>query len=369
MFLYLRTQSKEFFRQLRECSIEIMEYYGLPTSPGHKTKTWKYGRPIGVIEHFTAGVSWKGVVSWLNGSNNQKSSCHLLILDRRIGELDSIVVKYPMVDALPVTVILMADINAGTWHGNYANAYCFGIENRNVGMLRGEQENWLWWPKKWTTPFPHDKLGKIPINLDGVWWEPYTMGQIVANIVVCQHLHCLYQSEDGLQESWFLPHSAVSSKKWDTGRAFPFQEVKECVFEGVDIVDDKPHWLHTFKADPMYMADHEEDWDELFLEELAERQGERDEEEDDDEIMLSEPDADLMALIQDGKWRDELDSVRRGLEKLWYTTAGMGPELDPVTALAVYQFQKSMKLKADKIPGTETQKALYKRLKQFQLEK
>lgn len=369
MYRHTKQQAAEFFSALRQASKEVLDYYSLPLDPGNKTRPWKHGRPIGVTEHFTAGVTWKGAISWLSGAQNQSSSCHMMILDRKIGEVDSILSKYPILDQLPVLVLLLADLDAGTWNCGWGNSFNFGIENRNAGPLRGTQEAWTWWPNKYTKPFPHEKLGKMPVNLDGKWWEPYTYGQIAANIIVCQQLHCLYQDDGGLNPSWFLPHSALSKRKWDTGRAFPFHSVREAVFEQDEI--ENLFWLHDFKADPMYMDDYEEQADHDFLVELAQRQQDRIDEEYGEELdtCLEMPDADLQDLVQAGEWRDELDSVRRALTKLGYFTGDFGPTLDETTALAVWQFQKSMGLGTDKIPGTNTQRALHKRLKDFQLEK
>jgi len=367
--LFSRQTAKEFFDAWRQASVAIMDYYGLPNGPGFKTRPWKHGNAVGVTEHFTAGPAWKGTVKWLNGQDNKAASCHALILDRRIAEIDDIWSQYPILQQIPVTALLLADPSKGTWHAGWVNALNFGIENRNAGVLRGQQEAWTWWAKGWKAPFPHQELGKTPINLDGKWWEPYTVGQITANVIVCQMLACLYQgAEHQLDSRWFLPHSATEGTKWDTGRAFPLDAVREAVFEQIPVED--LGWLQSFKADPMYMDDYDEEEDEEFLAELAARQGTRDEEEPegaDDAV----PDADLQALVQDGNWKLELPSVRRALNLLGYQIGHQslhGFELDPDTALAVYQFQVSMKLKADKIPGEKTQKALMQRLKDFGLQ-
>ena len=64
-YMYSVAQAKEFFQAWREFSIEVLKHFGLPTSPGHKTKTWKFGRPKGITEHHTGGVVWKGSINWL----------------------------------------------------------------------------------------------------------------------------------------------------------------------------------------------------------------------------------------------------------------------------------------------------------------
>lgn len=367
--LFSKTQAIEFFQALRAASVEIMEHFGLPITQGHKRYAeWKHGYPLGITEHFTAGPTWKGSVRWLNAGPHKNSvSCQMLILDRMLPAAAEIYAKYPELADLKVVTLLMSEGIIPCWHAGWVNRISFGIENRNAGPLRGEQENWTWWAKKWTAKFPHEKLGKMPVHLDGRWWEPYTYGQVVANILVGQMLYCLNGS-DALDPRWFLPHSATTGTKWDTGRAYPLQDVREAVFKQ-HAYQELP-WLHAFKADPQYMDDFDEDMDEDFLTELAERQADRAGEvlPEGYEVCEEPPGADLQDLVDAGNWKQELGAVRRGLHRLGYYVPGDdSPTLDNNTALAVYQFQVSMDLKKDKIPGGKTQRALVKRLKHFGL--
>jgi N-acetyl-anhydromuramyl-L-alanine amidase AmpD len=364
--LYTRKQAEEFFKAWREASIEVLDYYNLPTSPGHKTRPWKRGHAVGVTEHFTAGVTWKGSISWLSGGS-PNSSCHAIILDRRMAEVDAIFDKYGL--DMPVLSLLLADLDAGTWHATWSNGYNFGIENRNAGPLKGIQGAWTWWANKWTKPFPYQELNKTPINIDGKWWEPYTYGQIMANITICQMLYCLYEGD--MDRRWFIPHQCISKGKMDTGRAFPLDNVRDAVFDQVAVGDLT--WLHSFKADPMYMDDYDEEEDLEFLKELAERQGDRSEDDDevhDFQVLEQPPDTELQLLVQDGNWRDELPAIRRALHLLGYhVPASDVLDLDKDTALAVWMFQTSYggDLTVDKIPGGKTQAKLYERLKSFGL--
>lgn len=370
MYLYTPKVAKNWIAAVRAASVEVLEYLGLPTNPGSKTRVWKHGRPIGVINHFTAGVTWQGTVRWLNGVRNKKSSCNMLILDRKVDEVSHIIAKYPELDELPVLVLMLSDVDEGTWHAGWANALCWGIELRNAGPLVFNLGDWHWWANDWKAKFPRDKLNKTPINIDGSWWEPYSQGQLAAAITFCQYLHCLYQDDGGLDPSWFLPHSAISKTKWDTGRAFPIHDVRFAVFDQIPV--DELFWLRDFADGAGFMLDYEEEWDNKFLEEMDHRQGIRDEYWGDAEIeqcFAGPPPMDLQMLITAGDWRCELDAIRRALNKLGYTTSGRGQKLDYETSLAVYQFQKSMGLHTDKVPGPKTQKALHKRLRDFQLEK
>lgn len=367
--LFSKTQAEAFFKALRKASVEFLKHHGLPVDQGHKKySAWKEGYPVGVTEHFTAGVTWKGSVRWLNdGGADNSVSCQMLILDRMTPEYREIIEKYPELSELQVVVILMSDGIIPCWHAGWVNKLNFGIENRNAGPLRYDGEKWYWWAKSWKAEFPVEKLGKTPQNFDGKWWEPYTYGQVLANIQVCQMLYCLYPKMD---PRWFLPHSATTGTKYDTGRAYPLDNVRDAVFNQTDPKD--LIWLHDFKADPQYMDDYDEEEDQEFLLELALRQQDRfDEKEFDEDLVVVEepPGSDLQMLVQKGEWKQELGAVRRALHKLGYHVPFSDSQLlDKDTALAVYQFQRSEPdLTNDKIPGDKTQKALMKRLKDFKL--
>jgi N-acetyl-anhydromuramyl-L-alanine amidase AmpD len=360
--------AEALFAALRDASIETLTRYNIPASPGFKTKKWRHGRPRGVILHYTAGVSGIGSARWLNNMSNTRSSCHFLVLDRKLVDVDDIYSKYADLDALPVTVLMLGGLDRATWHAGWVNDICVGIENRNAGTLKCIDETFCWWPNNWTKTFPGEELGKVPVEIDGGWWEPYTAGQVEANIILGRNLLTMYDGQ--LDRRWFLPHSAVKASKWDTGRAFPFHGVRNAVFD-CDFEYWEEDWFKALGEDPSYMGDYDEEVDYEFLRQIGDRQGYRDEiwTFGDEEVCYGPPAPDLEALIDEGRWRDELDSVRRALNLLEYVVNGQGPELDADTAMAVYQFQRAVGLHADKIPGVKTQAALWERLRLFGLEK
>lgn len=365
--LFYKAQADAFFTALRQASVEFMEKHGLPIDQGRKRyAAWKDGAPRGVTEHYTSGVSWKTSVRWLNGANNRSSSCQMLILDRMTPEYRDIIQNYPELGDLQVAVILMSDGIIPCWHAGWVNRYSFGIENRNTGKLRHADGRWYWWPRDWAAEFPVQGLGKTPVDINGAWYEPYTFGQLHANVLVCQMLYCLYPTMD---RRWFLPHSATSGSKSDVGPAFPLQDVRDAVFNQEPV--DSLAWLHNYKADPQYMADYDEEEDEGFLEELAERQADRLGADEPYDIASADaiPEASLQLLVENGHWREELPAIRRALNLLGYRVPGrIGQVLDRDTSLAVWLFQKSQKrLKADRIPGSKTQRALADRLRWFRL--
>jgi N-acetyl-anhydromuramyl-L-alanine amidase AmpD len=367
--LFSEKQAGQFFRDLRAASVEFLQHHGLPIDQGRKRyATWKEGYPIGVTAHYTAGVTWKGTVNWLNdGTNKNSVSCQMLILDRMLPEYQDITDRYPALRDLRVTTIMLSDGIIPCWHAGWVNKFTFGIENRNAGQLKYDRGKWYWWAKKWCAEFPVEGLGKTPVNFGGQWWEPYTFGQICDNILVCQMLHSIYPK---LSPSWFLPHSATTGTKYDTGRAYPLDKVRSAVFSQKHVED--LIWLHDYRYNTKYMEDYAEEEDNEFLLEMAFKQEDRFDYDDARElpkmVMEEPPEADLQYLIQEGEWKKELGAVRRALHRLgYYVPATASQTLDKDTATAVYQFQKSMGLKTDKVPGGVTQMALMKRLKQFNL--
>lgn len=381
-WLYEVAQSLAFLSALRQASIEILKHYGLPTSQGWKRyKRWTHKRPIGVIQHFTAGVTWTGSARWLNdGPHKNTTSCQILILDRMLPIAKEIYAKYPELKDIKATIIILCDFPfPACWHAGWVNRLLLGIEMRNAGPVRGTLNKWRWWANKWRAKFPHEKLDKYPLKIDGQWWEPYTYEQIYTNILFCQHLHCLYQKETyesdlvddepfGLDRRWVLPHSAVTGTKWDTGKAFPCDDVRDAIFAQMPI--DGIPWLKNYKAAPTrFVEEMEAADDELFLMELEERQTDRRHGTLDWDQIVEMPPPDLQALVEDGNWKEDLPSVRRALSKLWYAVPGDDSHvLDVDTALATWIFQKSVSCKPyDKIPGGDTQEALHKRLRDFRL--
>ena len=360
-----------FFKDLRAFTVDVLKFIKAPTSPGGKVRSWKFGRPKGIIEHFTADVSWKGSASWLNDPKNQASSCHFMVLDRMATELAPILAKYPSLSVLPVTCLLLADLDKGTWHAGWANSMCVGIENRNVGEVRYVNGKYCWWANNWSAPLPSD-LNKTPVLINGKYWEPYTKGQIKANVIIGRYLNVLTAADGGLIKSWIIPHSCVSNQKSDTGPAYPLLDVREAMYSDVPL--ESLDFINKMVDDPVYTRDYDEMNDANFLKQLAERQQDRniDSEFTDDHFLkaIGTPSASLQALIQSGDWKANLDVVRRGLAKLEYyiDPSSTGPKLDLSTSTAVQLFQRSVGLTADSVPGPVTQKAIFDRMTELGLQ-
>lgn len=361
----------EFFAQWREWSKLVLQGWGIPTNCGDRRRKWNLGHPVGEMKHFTAGTGFIGSCRWGNSKHNDRCSYPIVmgdrILDLALPPVPDLVKKY-----LPVTGVMLSDLDKGHWHGNWTNGFTVGVENRNCGPLRLKGGKFYWWAKE----FKVDQMGKDPVNIDGKWYEPFTAEQLVANIWLTRLLVAAYAEEEHpFDARWIIPHSAVAWGKVDTGRAFPMNLVRASAMLGT-YYDRDPWdvpWIKQYKAAPdIALGALEEEEESSFVDAMIARDIDYRDEDDDEEPEL---DDDMSTLIEGGKWRDpkHLKKVLLGLHELGYhITHDPGTDFSDESKTAVWMFQKCATRKRcgnpDKIPGPKTRRALYKRLKQFQLE-
>jgi N-acetyl-anhydromuramyl-L-alanine amidase AmpD len=340
--LMSQDQAKHFFQALRQVSLEILESLGIPGDPGTKVRPWRDGRPQGVMFHYTAGVGWTESIRHLNGPNppNKAASAQFFVLDRQLSAYVPFYAKYSELQILPTMVLMLAPLDKSTYHGNWANDRCVGIENRNAGLLRERKGLVYWWPNQYTTLFPAD-LGKTAVRLDGKLWEPYTRDQLISNIILGQALGCLYQ---GLDPSWIIPHSAVNRDKLDAGRAFPMLFIRQAIMEQAPIAELP--WLSHYEQ--LQFMDNYDEMTEHFVGEQQD-----DEPFEPEKCVASNHTEDVevaqLMLIQLGHHID------------------FGPQEQLSTRTAVLQFQRSVGITIDGSIGPETLAALRARLADFGL--
>lgn len=216
----------DIYSELKEVSRKILKHYGMlcnPIKPVDRRRKWIRKRPVGVLYHYTGGPNGVKSMKWANKSSwgNTGSSWHVTILDRMpdnyIGEVWSDI--HPLIKALfPVPVIIMCDFLTGTWHGNWSNGYCIGVENRNCGYSGYKKlKNGL------------ADLGKVPVKIGNKGWEPYNERQIICNI----NIGILVQKIFGdLDPFMILPHQCVWATKNDTGPIFPIHNIRDFIISG-----------------------------------------------------------------------------------------------------------------------------------------
>lgn len=368
--LFMYEEAVELFDQLKEFTYEALADLA-PSCPAttHKTRPWAdegEGGPLGMICHYTGGPDGLASTRWGNENPaNKGSSWHMMVFDHRLTPLDSMLDGYPLVKQyFKVTVLFLGSLESSTWHGNWSNKYTFGIENRNLGRLAKKGDEW--YRGKYLYKLV-DRKGP-PWLANGIWWEPYTRGQIAANVIIGQALRALQNRNKGIfVPQWILPHSAVWADKSDTGNAFPLFMVRASIFS-----DSNPHeqtWLQQFPGEYELTWWDDEELDESLLD-------------------LSRETPEPPSLLPDHNlpdtWRGLLPWVRWAFHQLGYHIRSVGQNiadmtnLDEHTELATRIFQKSTyaegwtakhgSLKVDGLPGEVTVKHIMHRLDDFKLE-
>ena len=235
-----KLEAQDFFGQLRRFTRRLMAKAlgGTPDESPNRA-TFRYGRPKGAILHYTASANWQSPVRWFNAF--KEASAHVVVCDRLEPVAAGLADDLPLVKALPVTVIQCVPPEHGAWHARWANALCYGIENRNAGLVRRDNPGapWRHWPKakgsdnEWTAPAPVIPGKPYEAVSDTEGYEPYTRAQLATNVMLLRYVGAYFASL--LEPHFVLPHSAIQGGKWDTGPLFPIHEIRRLACIDVDI--------------------------------------------------------------------------------------------------------------------------------------
>lgn len=126
-------------------------------------------------------------------------------------------------------VIQLLPFNVRAWHAGvseYAgrkglNDYSIGIEMDNAGRLHRRGNSFYSWFNK---EYPYSQVYTGMENGHAVYYHRYTSQQIEKVIEICRLLLKIYPIH------WLLRHSDITRRKIDPGPAFPFEEVKNAIF-------------------------------------------------------------------------------------------------------------------------------------------
>jgi len=232
----------EFFGQLEEFSARVFDLWGLSRKCPW-VQEWARRSPRGAILHYTKGNSIKRTVRYfMNAKFKAKASAHVVVAPTWLPELDNLAAGLPLVRDLGVTVIQCEPPDKATWHATWTNGLCYGIEQVNLGELKPG----------------HPASNGQALRMYGRWWDPYPVEQIAAVILILRELREVYPS---VRRNWILGHEQVqgtqtqgSSRKdkRDPGPHYPFEAVREAVFELPDIPLHQLPGLAHYRADRHY---------------------------------------------------------------------------------------------------------------------
>ncbi len=383
----------DFFDQLQVFSDRYLRSVGIieDCSPwGYQD--WKDDAPIGAVLHYTADNDLDRVLRWfMRAKYGARVSANVVVADRRWASADELMEGLPLIKALPVTVVQCRPVDMPSWHASWTNSLLYGIELLNVGEVRkgGSDDNpseWVSWrprdqsAKPWTMPWSHPL--KAPRVGQGRYWEPYTVEQVKACVMLLRHLWAEYPS---LEPSWVLGHEAVQGvhtigardrDKRDPGPHLPVYDIRRAVFD-TTVFDYDGGWPGAFEATPDYCLRRQtgfvQQW--VMYELLSGWEGRKKAwEKDYPAKPFEEPQpmtpSDEVAWQRFGSALKAMGSGsgawgvvgKTALRLLGYHVPKLHTDMYDEDRIAVQVFQKLMGLKPDAIPGPRTRKALMERL-------
>jgi N-acetyl-anhydromuramyl-L-alanine amidase AmpD len=170
---------------------------------------WKAGCPIGLVDHYTAGIKASGTLLWFSKRERETpgTSSAQYILDR-----DGVLMQ--LID--PRTTI--------AWHARGDSHTHIGIEHVNAGLLSKSGGGFLYMEQH---KYPQDRAPTVQ-ELDGKYWEPYTSRQLMTNMVLKRWL---IQAIPTLQKEHFVDHQMLDpARKVDCGPLWPLKSLNALVF-------------------------------------------------------------------------------------------------------------------------------------------
>jgi N-acetyl-anhydromuramyl-L-alanine amidase AmpD len=217
-----KTTAWQIYHELRRASCGILDLLHVqrdPLLPVNRTRPWASRGPVGIAYHYTGGPSAEKSLRWFNDERwqNKTSAAHVLVHDVLADDLVGeawLRLDKALLDLFPVPTIVLADWGRGTWCTNWGNAYCIGVENRNVGY----------------NVAPYGKFAVASgrgVAANGQLWEQYTREQLVSNLSLGRLVAGI--AEDTFNPWWVVGHSMIWATKRDPGPLFPLHAIRKAI--------------------------------------------------------------------------------------------------------------------------------------------
>jgi hypothetical protein len=137
-------EARELLNVVRAASKSCLNALGIPTSPIGKTRSWRGGKPSGVMFHYTGGVSALTAMRWFNAdAGNTSSSCHFIGLGERHPR---IVELWKATEAAAVFALPMIQL-AGLAIGQTIGALVLSCGIAATTVTRAWWVGWLRWAR------------------------------------------------------------------------------------------------------------------------------------------------------------------------------------------------------------------------------
>lgn len=187
---------------------------------------WTTGNPKGVVSHYTAVTTAASTLRWFSSEPRPEGS----------GESSA----HYVLDHDGCLLQLIDPLSTVAWHATVANASHVGVEMVNCGKLLPLGGSNF----KFMDRFVYRvDMSRPPEEVDGKWWEPYTVAQVLSDITLKR---LLLMAIPMMRPENFLKHSDVDPiNKRDPGPLYPMNEVTKLASIGKEINILTMPWANT----------------------------------------------------------------------------------------------------------------------------
>lgn len=176
-----------------------------------KGPKWKAGKPVGVIDHYTASLKLGGTLSWFSKAHPEANVSSHLVIDRD-----------------GTSIILVNPLEEVAWHARGFNSEHIGIEHVNAGLLKKFEGNYFYLSR---LLYPKERLPLVQ-EADGNYWESYTAYQFAASVVIKRWL--IEAIPTLIRERFTDHHHLDPDRKMDCGPLWPLEDLNNLVFSWQD---------------------------------------------------------------------------------------------------------------------------------------
>jgi hypothetical protein len=198
------------------------------------------GEPSGHVMHYTASMDSPSrltnimrrfrIGSYIMKKGRKQAGVGIAfcIFDKYHEQLETVRAGYPELfgpDGLFHGDVLHWGLDLAFYSSNWANKFTVGTELRNAGKLRKEGSKFFSGKSAYK--------GRPPVQVRGMWTEPFTDGQILDSVFICRQLKKWQKKHAHFDPMHFMSHHMIHENKWDAWPHYPFGRVKHAVCNDV----------------------------------------------------------------------------------------------------------------------------------------
>jgi len=197
------------------CAAVGNSFYAAYYPTNRHGKPWADGQPTGLVDHYTAAPWAAGALRWFSSQERKDAQGNLLP-----GNSSAHIVM----DRNGACMIVVDPLTTVAWHATIANSTHIGIEHVNCGLLRKKDDAFYFMENR---TYPVARAAQVQ-EIDGEFWEPFTVLQFVSNIVLKRLFRWALPSMDPKK---FVEHKDVDpANKIDCGPLWASKALNELAF-------------------------------------------------------------------------------------------------------------------------------------------